>query len=71
MRPDECHEHYPGAAEANCITNTYTKPDGGWIASIILRVLDLLPTSRRAALRVRLGVTDDELRRTYIIQNPR
>jgi trehalose/maltose hydrolase-like predicted phosphorylase len=42
--------------------NAYTNVMVAWIAETAPRVLDLLPASRRAALRARLGLTDDELR---------
>jgi trehalose/maltose hydrolase-like predicted phosphorylase len=62
MGPDEFHERYPGAEEGGLRNNAYTNLMVAWIAGTAPRVLDLLPTSRRAALRVRLGLTDDELR---------
>lgn len=62
MGPDEFHERYPGAEEGGLRNNAYTNLMVAWIAGTAPRVLDLLPTSRRAALRTRLGLTDDELR---------
>ena len=62
MGPDEFHERYPGADEGGLRNNAYTNLMAAWIAATAPRVLDLLPRSRRAALRVRLGLTDDELR---------
>ncbi|HET9254030.1 MAG TPA: glycosyl hydrolase family 65 protein [Pseudonocardiaceae bacterium] len=62
MGPDEFHERYPGAAEAGLRNNAYTNLMVAWIADTVPRLLDLMPRSRRAALRARLGVTDDELR---------
>ncbi|MDQ4009260.1 MAG: glycoside hydrolase family 65 protein [Actinomycetota bacterium] len=62
MGPDEFHERYPGAEEDGLRNNAYTNLMVAWIAATAPRVLDLLPRSRRAALRVRLGLTDDELR---------
>ncbi|MGH4007692.1 MAG: glycosyl hydrolase family 65 protein, partial [Pseudonocardiaceae bacterium] len=62
MGPDEFHERYPGAEEPGLRNNAYTNLMVAWIASTAPRVLDLLPRSRRAVLRVRLGLTDDELR---------
>ena len=62
MGPDEFHERYPGADEAGLRNNAYTNLMVAWIASTAPRVLDLLPRSRRAALRVRLGLTNDEVR---------
>ena len=62
MGPDEFHERYPGADEGGLRNNAYTNVMVAWIAATAPRVLDLLPRSRRAALRARLGLTDDELR---------
>ena len=62
MGPDEFHERYPGAQDAGLRNNAYTNVMVAWIAETAPRVLDLLPASRRAALRARLGLTDDELR---------
>lgn len=62
MGPDEFHERYPGAEDAGLRNNAYTNVMVAWIVATAPRVLDLLPASRRAALRVRLGLTDDELR---------
>ncbi|WP_214367812.1 glycoside hydrolase family 65 protein [Pseudonocardia sp. H11422] len=62
MGPDEFHERYPGADEGGLRNNAYTNVMVAWIADTAPRVLDLLPSSRRAALRARLGLTDDELR---------
>ncbi len=62
MGPDEFHERYPGADEDGLRNNAYTNLMVAWIAGTAPRVLGLLPRSRRAALRVRLGLTDDELR---------
>jgi trehalose/maltose hydrolase-like predicted phosphorylase len=62
MGPDEFHERYPGAEESGLRNNAYTNLMVAWIAGTAPQVLDLLPTSRRAALRARLGLTDDELR---------
>jgi trehalose/maltose hydrolase-like predicted phosphorylase/beta-phosphoglucomutase-like phosphatase (HAD superfamily) len=62
MGPDEFHEHYPGDEEGGLRNNAYTNMMVAWIADTAPRVLNLLPRSRRAALRVRLGLTDDELR---------
>jgi trehalose/maltose hydrolase-like predicted phosphorylase len=62
MGPDEFHERYPGADDGGLRNNAYTNVMVAWIAATTPRVLDLLPRSRRAALRARLGLTDDELR---------
>ncbi|MGH3981455.1 MAG: glycoside hydrolase family 65 protein [Pseudonocardiaceae bacterium] len=62
MGPDEFHERYARAEEGGLRNNAYTNVMVAWVADTAPRVLDLLPTSRRAALRVHLGLTDDELR---------
>jgi trehalose/maltose hydrolase-like predicted phosphorylase len=62
MGPDEFHERYPGAEEGGLRNNAYTNVMVAWIAGTAPRVLELLPKSRRAALRSHLGITDDELR---------
>ncbi|MDT7590154.1 MAG: hypothetical protein QOE32_7704 [Pseudonocardiales bacterium] len=61
MGPDEFHERYPGADEGGLRNNAYTNVMVAWIAGTAPRVLELLPASRRAALRARLGLTDGEL----------
>ena len=65
MGPDEFHERYPDApeSEGGLRNNAYTNVMVAWIASTASRVLAMLPRSRRAALRARLGITDDELAR--------
>jgi trehalose/maltose hydrolase-like predicted phosphorylase len=62
MGPDEFHERYPDAQDDGLRNNAYTNVMVAWIAETAPRVLDQLPVSRRAALRARLGLTDDELR---------
>ena len=62
MGPDEFHERYSGAEKGGLRNNAYTNLMVAWIADTAPRVLGLLPASRRAALRTRLGLTDDELR---------
>ncbi len=61
MGPDEFHEKYPDADEGGLRNNAYTNVMVAWIAEIAPQVLDLLPESRRQALRARLGLTDEEL----------
>ncbi|MEU6701537.1 glycosyl hydrolase family 65 protein [Pseudonocardia sp. NPDC046786] len=61
MGPDEFHERYPGAADPGLSNNAYTNVMVAWIAHIAPTVLDLLPSSRRAALLTRLGLTTGEL----------
>jgi trehalose/maltose hydrolase-like predicted phosphorylase len=61
MGPDEFHERYPGVEEGGLRNNAYTNVMVAWIADTAPRVLNLLPGTRRAALRARLQLTDDEL----------
>ncbi len=61
MGPDEFHERYPGATEGGLRNNAYTNVMAAWIAETAQRVLELLPASRRDALRARIGLTDEEV----------
>ncbi|MGH2628976.1 MAG: glycoside hydrolase family 65 protein [Actinomycetota bacterium] len=61
MGPDEFHEKYPGAKEGGLRNNAYTNVMVAWICETAQRVLDLLPASRVAALRSRIGLADEEL----------
>ena len=63
MGPDEFHERYPGAAEGGLRNNAYTNVMAAWICETALRVMELLPASRRDALRARIGLTDEEVER--------
>jgi alpha,alpha-trehalase len=63
MGPDEFHEKYPGAADGGLRNNAYTNVMAAWICETAQKVLELLPASRRDALRARIGLTDEELRR--------
>jgi HAD superfamily hydrolase (TIGR01509 family) len=62
MGPDEFHEKDPGAARGGLRNNAYTNVMVAWICATARDVLDLLPASRRDALRAKIGLTDDELR---------
>jgi trehalose/maltose hydrolase-like predicted phosphorylase len=61
MGPDEFHEKYPGATEGGLRNNAYTNVMVAWCCETAGTVLELLPESRREALRARLGLTDDEI----------
>jgi trehalose/maltose hydrolase-like predicted phosphorylase len=63
MGPDEFHERYPGAVEGGLRNNAYTNVMVAWICATAQKVLDLLPASRRDALRARIGLSDVEVRR--------
>jgi trehalose/maltose hydrolase-like predicted phosphorylase len=63
MGPDEFHEKYPEADKGGLRNNAYTNVMVAWIAEIAQKALDLLPDSRREALRTRLGLSDEELSR--------
>ena len=49
MGPDEFHERYPGAAEGGLRNNAYTNVMAAWIFDTAVKVLELLPASRREA----------------------
>jgi trehalose/maltose hydrolase-like predicted phosphorylase len=61
MGPDEFHERYPGAAEGGLRNNAYTNVMVAWCCEAAGKVLELLPESRREALRARLGLSDEEI----------
>jgi trehalose/maltose hydrolase-like predicted phosphorylase len=63
MGPDEFHEGYPGAATGGLRNNAYTNVMVAWICETAQKVLDLLPTRRRDALRARIALSDDEIAR--------
>ncbi|MBD0280879.1 MAG: glycoside hydrolase family 65 protein [Thermoleophilaceae bacterium] len=63
MGPDEFHEKYPGAADGGLRNNAYTNVLVAWIAETAQEALRLLSETRRAALRARLGLGDDEIAR--------
>jgi trehalose/maltose hydrolase-like predicted phosphorylase len=63
MGPDEFHEHDAGSSEPGLSNNAYTNVMVAWITWMAPRVLAHLPPSRQSALRARLGVTDEVLRR--------
>jgi trehalose-phosphatase len=63
MGPDEFHERYPGATDGGLRNNAYTNVMAAWICETAQKVLELLPASRRDALRARIGLSDDEIRR--------
>jgi trehalose/maltose hydrolase-like predicted phosphorylase len=61
MGPDEFHEKYPGAAKGGLRNNAYTNVMVAWCCETAGKVLDLLPESRRDALRARLELEDEEI----------
>jgi trehalose/maltose hydrolase-like predicted phosphorylase len=63
MGPDEFHERYPDSAEGGLRNNAYTNVVAAWIGETATKVLELLPASRRDALRARIGLTDEEVER--------
>ena len=62
MGPDEFHEKYPGAEDGGLRNNAYTNVMVAWLCGVARDVLLLLPATRAAALRDRLGLDDEELR---------
>jgi alpha,alpha-trehalase len=63
MGPDEFHEKYPGAADGGLRNNAYTNVMAAWIFDTALKVLELLPASRRDGLSARIGLTEDDISR--------
>jgi trehalose/maltose hydrolase-like predicted phosphorylase len=61
MGPDEFHDKYPGAPQGGLRNNAYTNVMVAWLCGIAGQLLPLLPASRAEALRMRLGIDDDEL----------
>jgi len=61
MGPDEFHDKYPDAPEGGLRNNAYTNVMVAWLCGIAGQLLLPLPASRSEALRMRLGIGDDEL----------
>jgi trehalose/maltose hydrolase-like predicted phosphorylase len=61
MGPDEFHDKYPDAQQGGLRNNAYTNVMVAWLCYIAGQLLPLLPASRAEALRMRLGLGDDEL----------
>ncbi|HEX5299819.1 MAG TPA: glycosyl hydrolase family 65 protein [Streptosporangiaceae bacterium] len=61
MGPDEFHDKYPDAPRDGLRNNAYTNVMVAWLCDIAYQLLSLLPASRAAALRGRLGIGDGEL----------
>ena len=61
MGPDEFHDKYPGALQGGLRNNAYTNVLVAWLCGIAGQLLPLLPASRAKALRMQLGIGDDEL----------
>ena len=61
MGPDEFHDKYPGATQGGLRNNAYTNVMVAWLCEVAGQLPMLLPVSRAAALRERLGIGDDEL----------
>ena len=63
MGPDEFHEAYPGSELGGLRNNAYTNVMVAWLCSIAVDVLSVVPAQAAEALRLRLGIEDDEVRR--------
>jgi alpha,alpha-trehalase len=63
MGPDEYHTGYPGSNGAGLDNNAYTNLMAVWVLCRALDVLGLLSADRRAELRERLALGEDELAR--------
>ncbi len=61
MGPDEFHEKYPGATEGGLRNNAYTNVMVAWICQTAGEVLELLPATRRQALRRQTGFSDEDI----------
>ena len=61
MGPDEFHEKYPGATEGGLRNNAYTNVMAAWICQTAGEVLELLPATRRQALRRQTGLSDEDI----------
>jgi trehalose/maltose hydrolase-like predicted phosphorylase len=61
--PDEFHEAYPGNSAPGLKNNAYTNIMATWVFCRALDVLTMLPDTRRAEIRGRLGVTEAEIQR--------
>jgi trehalose/maltose hydrolase-like predicted phosphorylase len=61
MGPDEFHDKYPDTPHSGLRNNAYTNVLVAWLCGIAGQLLPLLPASRAEALRMRLGIGDDEL----------
>ncbi len=63
MGPDEFHEKYPGQEQSGLRNNAYTNVMVAWLCELAGEVLSRLPASRAEALRARLEISEEELRR--------
>ena len=63
MGPDEFHEKYPGQEEGGLRNNAYTNVMVAWLCELAGEVLSRLPASRADALRARLEISEQELKR--------
>lgn len=61
--PDEYHNAYPDRTEPGLDNNAYTNIMAAWTLCRALEVLDHIPQQRRAELRQRLDLHDDEMAR--------
>ncbi|MEA2086061.1 MAG: trehalose-phosphatase [Chloroflexota bacterium] len=63
MGPDEFHDAYPDSDEPGINNNAYTNIMAVWVLCRALEAIELLPDSRREALRDKLGMRQEELER--------
>jgi trehalose/maltose hydrolase-like predicted phosphorylase len=61
MGPDEFHERYPGAADGGLRNNAYTNVMVAWLCGVAHKLLELLPARAANALRVKIGLADEEI----------
>ena len=62
MGPDEFHEKLPDTEEEGLRNNAYTNVMVAWISETVGKVLNLLSERRRASLREKTGLTDEDVR---------
>jgi len=63
MGPDEFHDAYPDSATPGINNNAYTNIMAVWVLCRALEVLGLLSDVRRAELKMRLGLSGEEIQR--------
>ena len=63
MGPDEYHDAYPGSSTPGINNNAYTNIMAVWVLCRALDVLDMLSDLRRAELKTRLRLSDEEIAR--------
>lgn len=63
MGPDEFHEHLPGSDRGGFSDNAYTNLMVAWLLEKVLGFMDGMDTARTEALRTRIELKEEEIRR--------